>query len=383
MSSTKTVSTPGCCNTAPAPSACTTSWVQWVRKQLIIVTVCHGKEGPHKLWRKLLLKFSLCLKVSYYNPTVVYILTAAMVSQGRSGSPRGPDSSRVQSKARVSSTLNLTAALTTTLSPSMPFPFLWGPTILVDPLDPIRRWATTQALLQGKPKLCVFSTADRSAPAAGTTYLQRVPEGPTGSEVTAGLPPTTTPHAGPATTIGHPVLPNAVHPAQDCTMVPPSYHSPVEYRPIAGRTRAVVQVAATIQFAVDIWPTGRRVTPARGHAMAPPVTQFSIALMFPCRGSMAAGPPSVALWVVTMIHLGIMGQVLGMPPAGTVWRHVPRPGPGLWILWWTKQAAPKNSHKLCSAISTTTATDTTTTRRGSTARARAEGQTRSRRLLQP
>lgn len=165
----------------------------------------------------------------------------------------------------------------------------------MDPLDLIRHWATTLALLQGKPKLCVFSPADRLAPAVATTYLQRVTEGPTGSEVTAGLRPTTTPHATPATTIGHPVLPNAVHPAQDCTMVPPSCHSPVEHRPIAGRTRAVAQVAATIQYAVDIWPMGQRVTPAQGHAMAPPVTQFSIALMFPCRGSMAAGPPSVAL----------------------------------------------------------------------------------------
>lgn len=165
----------------------------------------------------------------------------------------------------------------------------------MDPLDPILHWATTLALLRGTPKLYVFSPAGRLAPAVGTTFLQRVLEGPTGLEVTAGLPTTTTPHVGPATTTGHPVLPSAVPPAQDCTTGPPSHHSPVEHQPIAGRTRAAAQVAATTQYAADTWLMGQRVTPAQGHAMAPPATQFSIALMCPCRGSMAAGPLSVAL----------------------------------------------------------------------------------------
>lgn len=47
-----------------------------------------------------------------------------LISQEQSGSPRGTDFSRVQSKARVSSMLSLTAAHAATPSHSMPFPSL-------------------------------------------------------------------------------------------------------------------------------------------------------------------------------------------------------------------------------------------------------------------
>lgn len=226
------------------------------------------------------------------------------------------------------------------------------------------------ALLQGTTKLYNSSLADHSALAVGITDLQRVPGGPIGLEVTAGPLPTTTPHVGPATTIARPVPPSAARPARGSTTDPQWGLSPVERRAIADRVTAAVRAAATTQNAADTSLMGRRATPAQDRVTVPPATQFSIVLMCLCRGCMAAGPPSAALWVVITILSFTTGLAMDiLQPAEVAWTHVPRPGPGLWIPWRTKWAALRSSsHRLCSTTFTTTATDITTMRRRSTAR---------------
>lgn len=174
-------------------------------------------------------------------------------------------------------------------------PSLYGPSILVDLLDPILIWASTLAPLQGLTKLFNSSLADRSALAVAITGLPRVPGGPTGLEVTAGPLPTTTAHVGPATAIDRPVPLSAVRPARGSTMEPQWGLRPGGRRAPADRGRAAAQGAAITQNAVDTSLMGQPATPAQGRVMVPPVTPFSTVLTCLCRGCMVAGPPSAAL----------------------------------------------------------------------------------------
>lgn len=100
MSSTKTAWTPGCCSTAPAPSACTTSWVGSSLCLIHVLQVGLSTEKEKKNTKKTVSgkHVTLAKKIFVCACSILYILSVVGFGRDRAAGPE--DQTAAESRAK-------------------------------------------------------------------------------------------------------------------------------------------------------------------------------------------------------------------------------------------------------------------------------------------